>query len=219
MADEAVRELVRKVARELLSKYAVAARRAVPVIKEKLAEVVRETLADHEVAERLRTDPRVIRQLGISNPAAAVAGVAAAVAAACKVSVEADADEVRIRLDAVRKDFRDGLDAAAASYVSNGRRGRSTVRWLEMVLFGKYEGLSVAFGVFSRKNRSPILASRTGNTIMLPLRGRLKGGFQLESAVLGTADSNWFTRAAQAALPKMAAILEAAFRRLQNDVG
>jgi hypothetical protein len=206
-------ELVRRVRRDLLDAAARGAAKRLPALLGAVRAAVSAALAANRFFVALTGDEAVRAALGVPDPRAAAGGVIAAVAAAVTAAVTRDGDDVVVTVSAFRRDFSDALAAASASYVSVGKFRQTTIKWLELVLFGEYEALSARFGLFH--GARPIAASRTGRAVMYPLgrnrrSGRGSGGrpFRVPAAAAGTREHNWLTEAAAAAAAGVTRALE-----------
>lgn len=104
----------------------------------------------------------------------------------------------KLTITLLRGDFRDILAVPGASYISKGKRyGDHAVDWLSWLLF-RGSDLILTDTEINLK-RASRKGSRTGRAIMVHPRARPSVGWHVPVEFAGTVDSNFLTRALEAA--------------------
>jgi hypothetical protein len=196
-------------------------RQAVPKLRalaDTLLPEVRETVAEalHATPEYSSLVAGQLREeFGVVDGKEAVASIVRAIQAAARVEVIPPAGEYLggVWAGAIREDFGDALGAEGAYYLSTNAKGQSSpVEWLKWLLFAGDTVVLTEYGLFSGADPS---YSRTGRLIMAKRKaGGKLAPFRVPPAYAGTARSNWLTRAAELAAPRLLQFLEREARKL-----
>jgi len=108
---------------------------------------------------------------------------------ALKVELDINENSINLFIRIYKADFSDALSSKLASYSSKGNK----VDWLSWLLFSSGDVILKDYGVF--KKNAPFKNSRSGNAIMLPIRGNIKRPFSVREDMRGSKDNNWITGA------------------------
>lgn len=138
---------------------------------------------------------------GVADGLIAVESIVQAIEDSTWVSFESSNTQATFTIEVFLDNFEDALGARGAEYKSDG----GEVKWLKWLLFSGSDIVNADYGVLSKEKG--FKKSRTGNSIMVKVRGKIKNPFIVAEEFQGTKDNNWITRIAEICFPQFVYIV------------